>query len=353
MSVSASIVFVLSLLMALPGSCDQAAKEAETRIEPIEIEASQLGVGSLKLDSEIVGSLKYRGGLRLTSPDPRFGGLSSLNISADGRNFVAVSHAGYRFQGELVYDTRHNLTGITNAKIETFRPTTEKLFAGEKDGYCESIARTAGVGTDIVFKRGCGLVYREAGGTPRWMVPPEDLKDTLSSGSIKAMTLMPDNRLFALTAAFSAGGGVSGWVGGDDGWSKLTYTTCAREVLKMRHRVRVSPCFEEQKGTMLGGFEEFRAVAAATTPGGEIIVVESGLPYIATRLRLLQATDVKPMARLEAEELAVLDDSLAFHNIQGVHTRQASGGETLIYLVSNDNYTGPQPTVLLMFELLG
>lgn len=316
MSLSASLVFVLSLLMALLGSCDRTATEAEIRIDPVVIEAKKLCLDHLRLDSEIVGNLKYRGGVRLTSPDPRFGGLSALSISPDGRTFVVRSDEGHRFQGELVYDERDNLAGIADAEIETIRDSKENK-------------------------------------PPRSMVPPEDLKARLSSGDIRAVTPIPDNRLFVLTEAVGSGGGVSGWVGGDGGWSKLSYTTCARETLKMRHKVQVSPCFKKQKQAGSGYFEEFRPVAATTTPGGEIIIVEKGIPYIATRLRLLRATDIRPMARLEAEELAILEDSLAFHNIQGVHTRQASGGETLIYLVSNDHYTGPQATVLLMFELVG
>ena len=82
------------------------------------------------------------------------------------------------------------------------------------------------------------------------------------------------------------------------------------------------------------------------------MVVESGFPYVATHLRRVRAEDIKPGANLEAEDLALLEGALAFHNIQGISARKTGTGETAIYLASDDNYTGPQPTAVLMFELL-
>jgi hypothetical protein len=119
-------------------------------------------------------------------------------------------------------------------------------------------------------------------------------------------------------------GGLIGWVGGDRGWRQVTYT--------------------------IG--KAFMPTGATTLPDGKVLVLESRQPLVATRLRHFNAEEVRTGEIPEPKELALLEGSLAFHNIQGISARQGSSGETLIYLVSDDNYIGPQPTAILMFELV-
>jgi hypothetical protein len=346
-----NLTFLLWLLAALLLGCEQPPDVAEIGVEPIAIEADQLGLDDLKLESDIVGHLKYRGGFRLRSPDPRFGGLSWLDISADGRSFVAFSDRGYRFHGELVCDTRGNLAGTRNTRIQTLQRIDDRLFTGEEGGKCEAAARAPGGGLVVACDRGRRLlVYPEGEGAPRSMPAPADLAGA-PAGGIRAIALLPDDRLLALAAEDNGAGGLFGWIGDDDGWSRVTYTTCAQRVQDMRHKVSAAQCFPQPTGPATGDLEEFWPAGATATPGGDIVVVESGFPYVATRLRRIKVGNIKPGAVLDGEELAVLEGSLAFHNIQGISVRQTASGRVVIYLVSDDNYTGPQPTAFLMFEL--
>jgi hypothetical protein len=345
-----NLTFLFPLLVALLLGCERAPDIADTRIEPISIAANQLELEDLKLESNIIGDLKYRGGLRLRSPDPRFGGLSWLEVSADGRNVVALSDRGYRFDGDLIYDAEGNLAGIGQTHIETLQRIEGKLFTGEEGCECEAVARAPGGGMLIAFDRGRRLiVYPEGEGAPSSMPAPLEREESLASG-IKAIALMPDKRLFAL-AEGGMGGGLLGWISDHDGWSRVIYTTCAQRVQDMRHRVQATQCFVQPNAPIAGDMELFLPGGATATWEGDLLVVENGFPYVATRLRRLKARDITPGAILDAEELALLEGSLAFHNIRGISVRQSGTGETLIYLVSDDNYTGPQPTALLMFEL--
>lgn len=348
-----SLAFLLPLLMVLLVSCRQAPDEARPRFEPIAIESLELGLDDLKLDSDIVGNVRYRGGVHLNSPDRRFGGLSWLNISADGRSFVALSDRGYRFHGELVYDVRENLVGIVDTRIESLPGTDKGLFRSDKEGECEAMARAPGGGMVIAFERGRRLiVYPEGGEPPRSMAPPEDSERPLAIEGIKAMTLMLDDRLLVFMGGPKTGTDLVGWVGGKNGWSRVTYRTCTQRVEDMRHKVEARQCFPPQNGPTKEEFEEFWPVGATTLPEGDILVVESGFPYVATRLSRLQAANIKPGAMLDPEQLALLEGALAFHNIRGIDTRQGSKNRTMVYLVSDNNYTGPQPTAFLMFELI-
>ena len=52
-------------------------------------------------------------------------------------------------------------------------------------------------------------------------------------------------------------------------------------------------------------------------------------------------------------ELARLAPPLTVDNMEGISARQDSAGRTLIYLMSDDNYSVLQRTLLLMFEYRG
>ena len=48
------------------------------------------------------GALEFRSGLVLTSPFPRFGGLSGLRLDASGERFISFSDHGHWFTGRIV-----------------------------------------------------------------------------------------------------------------------------------------------------------------------------------------------------------------------------------------------------------
>ena len=72
---------------------------------------------------------------------------------------------------------------------------------------------------------------------------------------------------------------------------------------------------------------------------------------MAVRLRRISARTIVPGARLEGEAIAVLSPPLTVDNLEGVAARRTAAGETLIYLVSDDNFNPLQRSLLLMFAL--
>ena len=69
--------------------------------ESIAIDAAPVPLSAEEPDRDTVGRLRYRGGLHLRAQDSRFGGLSALGISADGRRLVALSDGGTPVFGPL------------------------------------------------------------------------------------------------------------------------------------------------------------------------------------------------------------------------------------------------------------
>src|SRR3954470_5636551 len=66
-------------------------------------------VKSFNLFSQLVtfGGLEWRGGIELASDDERFGGLSSLELTEDGSDLLAVSDHGFWFKADLAYTDGH------------------------------------------------------------------------------------------------------------------------------------------------------------------------------------------------------------------------------------------------------
>ena len=58
-----------------------------------------------------------------------------------------------------------------------------------------------------------------------------------------------------------------------------------------------------------------------------------------------------PGAVLEGRELARLHLPLNIDNMEGLALRQGGAGETLVYLISDDNFNPLQRTLLMLFAL--
>ena len=95
----------------------------------------------------------------------------------------------------------------------------------------------------------------------------------------------------------------------------------------------------------------FAATDAAGLPDGDVLVLERRFPPVGARLRRIDAAALAPGARLEGRELARLEGSDTVDNMEGLAVRQGPGGATLIYLLSDDNYSPLQRTLLMMFEI--
>ena len=69
-------------------------------------------------------------------------------------------------------------------------------------------------------------------------------------------------------------------------------------------------------------------------------------------IRKVKRDAIKAGATLEGDELAMLRAPLSVDNMEGIATRRGPNGETLIYLISDDNFSPLlQRTLLLVFAL--
>jgi len=69
------------------------------------------------------------------------------------------------------------------------------------------------------------------------------------------------------------------------------------------------------------------------------------------RVMRFAASQITPGGTVRAEELARLAVPYAVDNLEGVHATRGARGETLLWLMSDDNFNRAQRTILLLFEL--
>ncbi len=318
-------IAVIALLVSLVVAWGAPGAATADGVAPIIVTAGKVPLDWADTDEKMVGRLRYRGGLVLRSEDPRFAGLSALLVDADGRRFVAVSDLGHWLRGTLLYDLHGDLAGVTETTVEALAGADGRPLIGRKWRDAEALSEAPSGGTVVAFEHVHRLwLYPNDGGAPVAIPPPSDLSRAPRNEGIEALTLLADGRFLVLTEGLLTEGGVVGWIGDGRQWSPLTYAT--------------------------GG--GFKPTGAATLPGGDVVVLERRYPPIGVRVRRLAKEAIVPGAVLRGEEIARLEGSLTVDNMEGVAARRGPGGETLVYLLSDDNASPLQRTYLLMFELV-
>jgi hypothetical protein len=124
-----------------------------------------LSLDAISLDDEDpertrIGRLVWRGGFAITAPDVKFGGLSGLSVSPDGKILSMVSDAGSWIRMHAGYDTDGNLQTLDKASIGQLRAPLGAVVAHKNGGDAESLESVPG-GLAVSFEHNHRLwIYR-------------------------------------------------------------------------------------------------------------------------------------------------------------------------------------------------
>ncbi len=299
--------------------------------------AAQVDVTTMSLDEDdldrmTVGDLTWRGGIAITMDDPRFGGLSALRVSRDGRRLIAVTDHGHWFQADLVYRDG-TLSGLRNPRLDPLLGLDgESLSRPWNDA--ESLADAGPNGLIVSFER-IHRLWRYDGAPdpvlarPRPIDPPEELNLLKNNSGIEAMTRLCDGSLLTIAeGSRNKRGFVPGWIRSESRWRPLRYRVV----------------------------DKLWPTGAATLPNCDVIFVERSFSFVAgldIRISRLAASAIKAGGDLVPTEVARLSNPLTIDNFEGISARRDAAGDTLIYLVSDDNFSSLQRTLLFMFRLDG
>ena len=301
--------------------------------EGIQLESTPIPLHLVDPTQDRVGQLRYWGGLSLRADDERFGGLSGLLVSPDGSSFVAVSDRGDWFEIELCYDEEGRLAGASGATSGRLKDTQGAPVGDKKDADAEAIARLPDGSILVGFERGHRL-WRYSGASPLQMAAeayeaPEELRAAPPNLGIEAIVALERGRLFLLSEGLLGGHGLlRGWVGTPGAWAPISYWPLGR----------------------------LWPTDATRLPNGDVLVLERGFTPregLEIRLRRIAAAKIQDEAILDGEVVAELRPLLNVDNFEGLDSRVDETGAVFLYLLSDDNFSEKQRTLLLMFVLEG
>jgi hypothetical protein len=120
------------------------------------------------------------------------------------------------------------------------------------------------------------------------------------------------------------------------------------------------------KGFLIGGpspgefsvkrRDDFDISDAARLPSGDLVLLErrfSWMSGIAVRLRRISAGTIRPGAILDGPILMTADMGSQIDNMEGLSVHRDQAGDTVLTLISDDNFSFLQRTLLLQFKLIG
>lgn len=326
----ATAVLVLSLF--LTGGA--AAQEAGA---PLDLRADVVRLDTEDRERIRVGRLVWRGGLELVSGDRRFGGLSGLRLSDDATRAFAIADEGRWVEFSLRTGADGSLTGVGDGRIGAIAGRDGGSLGGEKvRGDAEGLAALPDGTLLISFERDHRL-NRYAGWPPvaaPEAVPAPPGHTPQANEGMEALTALPDGRLLAMSEGLTAErDGATVWQG----------------------MLAADASAPDWQAFHLPQDSDLAPVAARPGPDGRYLYwLERGYSMLAgLRVKLKRAplALVQPGALLQPEELAFLKAPLTLDNFEGLWLHRGSAGETLVTLLSDDNYSGMQRTLLVRFEL--
>jgi hypothetical protein len=100
--------------------------------------------------------------------------------------------------------------------------------------------------------------------------------------------------------------------------------------------------------------EGFDVTDAAALPDGGLIVLERRFRYsegIKMPIRRIVANDLKPGATITGDVLLEATDALNIDSMEGIALHRSATGETILTLISDDNYSALQRTLLMQFAV--
>lgn len=307
--------------------------------EPIAIGASRIPLYYLRPGDTRAGSLTYRGGLNLSSGNTDFGGLSDLAVSADGSRLLAISDRARWFRARLSYDERGDLAGLSDGDlapmlVEFGAPMRNRQ--GDAEGL--TLERDGDLDGPVLvsFEQRPRVLRYDFSKGPETLPAPVAIGPWVSTlfnnRQLEALTLLTPNSLLVLGESKPQGS--SDHIGAIE-----AYPGTSAPVSKMLSVASQDP---------------FDITGAAKAPGGGFFLLErrfSFLGGLGAQVRFVPEREISEGARLQGEVLMNLSFQDAnIDNMEGVAVRRGKNGETFLYLVSDNNFSRFQRTLLLMFE---
>ncbi|WP_442895497.1 esterase-like activity of phytase family protein [Bradyrhizobium sp. AZCC 1719] len=281
------------------------------------------------------GELEFRSGLILTSRFRGFGGLSGLRLDPKGERFIAVSDKGGWFTGRIVYKGRE-MTGLDDVEASPVLGPDGKPITSRGWYDTEAIALDGSlvyVGLERVnqilrfdFSKGFTRAHGEL------IQLPLGVRKLPNNKGIEALVVVPKGLPLAGTLIAISERGL-------DAQGNITAFLIGRTLGLFS--IRRSDNFDISDAVLL--------------PSGGLLLLErkfSWLGGVGIRIRRIALASIAPGAVIDGPVIFEADLGSEIDNLEGIDAHVTPEGETVLTLVSDDNFSMIQRNLLLQFALV-
>ena len=331
-----SFLFVCLLIAA----CTGGPPTTPVGAQPVALDIRSQSV-PLKLDQpdqKRLGKLLWRGGISMTANSPNFGGWSDLQVSPDGKTLASISDVGSWLTATVEYDGEGNLIGLKDGRIGSLRGLDGRPLVEKDKADAEGMALLPDGSWLVSFERHHRIWhYPTLDGIPTAINLPEDFGRQPWNGGVETITALPDGRLIAISEEYEVSPGqLAGWLGQPVGKNRYTWQSFRYTKIPDFNPTAIRPL-------------------PNAGPNGGFVLLERAFDMVrGVRIRVMtaDAADFRPGNLVTAREIARLASPLAVDNLEGVSATKGPRGETLLWLISDDNFNALQRNLLLLFELI-
>lgn len=282
------------------------------------------------------GSLTFRGGLILTSAFRGFGGLSSLRLDSKGRQFISASDKGSWFTGRIVYAASGEMAGLADVEAAPMlgrdgRPITERGWFDT-----ESIARD-GLLVYVGIERANRIMrfdfakgYTRARGEE--VEVPAAIRRLPFNRGLEAMVIVPRDRPLGGTLIAISERGLD----------------AERNILAFLIGGPSPGRFTIRRT------ENYDISDASLLPSGDLLILERKFSLtggIGIRIRRIGIDAIAPGALVDGPSIFDAGLGQEIDNYEGLSAFMNDDGEIVLTLVSDDNFSLFQRTLLMQFTL--
>ncbi|HEV7693915.1 MAG TPA: esterase-like activity of phytase family protein [Hyphomonadaceae bacterium] len=340
-------------------SCPAGTRRAEP--EAVSLSLKTVPLQALNPSRKVVGDLTLVGGFHLTSTDARFGGLSGIDVLDNG-NLLAVSDVGDFVWINLAKD------GVTpvSAKIGSMKDAEGRALRGKAEGDSEGVAVNGGMAL-VSFERdhrvlaydlaACGAAAR---GAPLTL---GGYSSKMPDGFAQAKIAVDENQgpeALAVTRDWYLFTGIETKVGDESPLSARPLEA------PFDFNLRVGEGAPEfvgldlvETGGQRPGVRAFSLHRAFTPLSGNAITIfetdfdrvldQSSLPA-----RVVDDIDERSHYRFREKgrhRLAQLNILYNIDNFEGIAAKEMPDGHIRLYVISDNNFSTSQRTLLYVFDV--
>ncbi|GES47242.1 hypothetical protein RsS62_64940 [Rhizobium dioscoreae] len=287
-------------------------------------------------DQTRFGALEFLGGLEFSSDNAFLGAVSAIRFRDDQRRFISVLDTGHWFTGTIERDQEGRLKGISDARIAPMIDRFGETDAGDGVMDAEGLA-LRGNHVLVSYEQyhrvdaypDPGFEISPPDGSMPVPIPRWELR---SNRSLEALMIAPQSSPLAGGAVIVAEDSLD-----DQG---NLFAAVLDGPLQGRFTVRRHGGFNVSDGVFL--------------PDGDLLLLERrfGLIHgLGVRIRRIVGAHIKPGAVVDGKVIFAAGSGDQIDNMEGLDVFHAADGSLHLVMVSDDNHSILQRSLMLEFKL--